>query len=216
MYRHTSCVGQADHFAGCQASSSGGGWRQSNWPRNCSHKIQGLLRNFPHTCGHTVDSGGGGGCKISTGPSGSGGFQVSCSGGWLCGWVSVSLFRHISCPILLHASLTENDACMVMRVCCTYHKGGGGVHSLLRIGMLDREGQPLNFSVLQDFPNASCSMGLHVHLHLARGASQIPSSKLTTVNLAWHKIPTPCILDLWIFHHVALGGGGGGDPSVRM
>ena len=46
-----------------------------------------------------------------------GGFQVNCDGGWVGGWVGVSLLLHISCLILLHASLTENDA-------CKYQKGG--------------------------------------------------------------------------------------------
>ena len=44
-------------------------------------------------------------------------------GGWVGGWVGACapcLVLHISCPILLHASLKENAARMVMWFCCNY------------------------------------------------------------------------------------------------
>ena len=41
-------------------------------------------------------------------------------GGWVAGSPCPCPVLHISSPILLHASLKENNACMVMCVCCKY------------------------------------------------------------------------------------------------
>ena len=103
---------------------------------------------------------GGGGFEVSQFSVGNFAFQIGCESAHMKSRRLCESLLHVHC--MFTSPPISFNPCLMERIWSVkLQKINGGL-----IGMLNRQGQQPNCTILRDSPNASCSTGLHVHLNL--------------------------------------------------